>query len=137
MDTTNEQIIKYRKLANLTQTEVAEKLNIKCSTYSQMERQGNVTADRLFQLADIFGVTPCQLYNGVEPCKKNIAVSSTTTEQHNSILREPEPVIPVKEIFVFTRKEQNIIKIIRNLSKSNYDKVMQIIQDIYKEDKSK
>lgn len=137
MKSVNERIIKYRKLANLTQTEMAEKLNIKCSTYSQLERKGIVSADRLFQLAEIFGVTPCQLYKGEEPCKNTTPESSAPTDSETSVLKQPESVKPEKEVFVATRKEQNIIKLIRNFSKPNYDKVMQIIEDIYKEEKNK
>ena len=37
-DTINERIALYRKMANLTQTEAAEKMGMKYSTYSQMER---------------------------------------------------------------------------------------------------
>ena len=52
----NQRIILYRKMANLTQTEVAEKMGMKCSTYSQMERKGSISTERLLALADIFGV---------------------------------------------------------------------------------
>ena len=38
-ETINQRIALYRKIANLTQTQAAEKLGMKCSTYSQMERR--------------------------------------------------------------------------------------------------
>ena len=42
----NQRIALYRKMANLTQTEVAEKMGMKCSTYSQMERKGSISSER-------------------------------------------------------------------------------------------
>ncbi len=121
MNSVNERIVKYRNLANLTQTEIAEKLDIKCSTYSQMERQGIVSAERLFKLSEIFGVSPCQLFKGEEPCKNS----------DTNFLKSPEPEFPKTEVFVATKKEQNIIKIMREFSKADYNRVMELIQDIY------
>lgn len=135
MDNVNERIVKCRKLANLTQTDMAEKLNIKCSTYSQMERKGIITAERLFEMANIFGVTPCHLYNGEEPCKKEASYNFAPNENNALQFKEPEPVIPQKEMFVVTKKEENIIKLIRSLSKPNYAKTIKFIEDIYKEEK--
>ena len=125
MDNVNERIVKYRNIAKQTQTEVAEKLGIKCSTYSQLERKGIVSADRLFKLSEIFGVSPCMLFNGEEPCK------NTDT----NILRTPEPEFPKPEVFVATKKEQNIIKIIREFDKPDYKRVMELIQQIRAEKK--
>lgn len=127
MDSVNERIVKYRNIAKQTQTEVAEKLGIKCSTYSQLERKGIVSADRLFKLSEIFGVSPCMLYKGEEPCK------NTDT----AVLKSPEPVFPKPEVFVATKKEQNIIKIIREFDKSDYNRVMELIQEIRAEKKNK
>lgn len=121
MDNLNDRIIEYRNIKDLTQTEVAEKLGIKCSTYSQMERQGIVSAERLFKLSEIFEVSPCMLFKGEEPCKIN----------DKNILKAPEPIIPKTEVFVATKKEQNIIKIMRELDKSDYNRVMELIQDLY------
>ncbi len=133
MKEVNERIIKCRKLANLTQTDMAEKLNIKCSTYSQMERKGIVSAERLFEMSKIFGVSPCHLYYGTEPCKEEILASLPETPV--SVLKQPEPIVPKKEIFVVTKKEENLLKIIRNFSKANYDKTIKFIEDTYKEEK--
>ena len=125
MDSVNDRIIKYRNIADLNQTEVAEKLGIKCSTYSQLERKGIVSAERLFKLSEIFGVSPCMLFNGKEPCK-NTDINT---------LNSPEPVFPKTEVFVATKKEQNIIKIIREFDKADYNRVMELIQEIRAEKK--
>ena len=136
MKTVNERIAKYRRLSNIKQRDMAEKLGMKGSTYSQMEREGIVSADRLFQMAEIFGITPCELYNGVEPCKSNISNPQTPTDNPSTLIFQQSTMPKIeKEIFTVTKKEENLIKIIRNLSKPNYDKTMKFIEEIYKEDK--
>lgn len=136
MKTVNERIAKYRRLSNIKQRDMAEKLGMKGSTYSQMEREGIVSAERLFQMAEIFGITPCELYNGVEPCKSNISNPQTPTDNPSTLIFQQSPMPKIeKEIFTVTKKEENLIKIIRNLSKPNYDKTMKFIEEIYKEDK--
>lgn len=136
MKTVNERIAKYRRLANIKQRDMAEKLGMKGSTYSQMERTGIVSAERLFKMADIFGVTPCQLYKGEEPCKSDTFNQHTSADNPATLIFQ-QPAMPKieKEIFTITKKEENLIKIIRNLSKPNYDKTMKFIEEIYKEDK--
>ena len=136
MNTVNERIAKYRRLANLTQTDMAEKLGIKCSTYSQMERKGIVSAERLYQMAEIFGVSPCELYNGEEPCKSNVPETKNPMDNPASLIFQQSQMPKIeKEFFTVTKKEENLIKIIRNLSKPNYNKTMKFIEEIYKEDK--
>ena len=137
MKTVNERIAKYRRLSNLTQTDMAEKLNIKCSTYSQMERKGIVSAERLFQMAEIFGVSPCELFDGVEPCKQESSPFASTGENNQALIFHQPPMPKIeKEVFTVTKKEENLIKIIRNLSKANYDKTIKFIEEIYKEEKN-
>lgn len=136
MKTVNERIAKYRRLANLTQTDMAEKLNIQCSTYSQMERKGIVSAERLFRMAEIFGISPCKLFNGEEPCKSDVLNVQNPMDNPATLTFQQSPMPKIeKEFFTVTKKEENLIKIIRNLSKPNYDKTMKFIEEIYKEDK--
>ena len=56
--TVNQRVAIYRKMANLTQTEAAERLGMKCSTYSQMERKGHISVDKLIAIAAAFGIEP-------------------------------------------------------------------------------
>ncbi len=139
MSSVNERIAKYRRLSNLTQTDMAEKLNIKCSTYSQMERKGIISAERLHQMAEIFGISPCYLFNGEEPCKKEVEESRNNFLQFEAsaptFMNQPEPPRFEREIFVITKKEENLIKLIRNLSKENYNKTIKFIEDIHKKEK--
>lgn len=53
-----ENLIKYRKAANLTQAELAEKINYSDKAVSKWERAaGMPDVDVLKQIADLFGVT--------------------------------------------------------------------------------
>ena len=96
----NKRVVYYRKKARLKQTEVAELMGMKCSTYSQMEREGDISAERIIKLADIFKIdVRCLLYEdiGINP------------EVPKSPIDEPD--------FVLTNSLKSICKIYSNLPK--------------------
>ena len=134
----NQRIALYRKMANLTQTEVAEKMGMKCSTYSQMERKGSISSERLLTLSKILGVNPeMLLYDSSEDKKIDFSgneISASTLNQTNNPFStgsySPAP-------FIATPKEESIIKILRNLPKPQYDEVINFIDAKYKESKNK
>ena len=134
----NQRIALYRKMANLTQTEVAEKMGMKCSTYSQMERKGSISSERLLTLSKILGVKPeMLLYDSLEDKKIDFSgneISASTLNQTNNPFStgsySPAP-------FIATHKEESIIKILRNLPKPQYDEVINFIDAKYKESKNK
>ena len=134
----NQRIALYRKMANLTQTEVAEKMGMKCSTYSQMERKGSISTERLLVLADILGVTPeMLLYETTMAKKLDFSAAETVTSSLNQN-KDPFGKAPFSPApFIPTHKEESIIKILRNLPKSHYDEVVTFINQKYKESKSK
>lgn len=135
-ETINQRVVKCRKLADLTQADVAEKLGMKGSTYSQMERKGIISAERLSKMAEIFDVSPNYLLTGEEISKYTIPPIVPQGESiPQPVLMQPEPVLPQKKVFVVTKKEENLIKIIRFLSKPNYDKVIKFIDSVYHEEK--
>ncbi len=129
----NKRILNYRRIANLTQTDMAEKLGIKCSTYSQMERNGVISSERLFEIAKILGVSPCKLYFDKEPCREEALASIPETQI--SVLKQPPLEKPKKEIFVVTKKEESMLKILHNLSKPNVKKVMDLVNELYQAEK--
>lgn len=139
-ETINQRIALYRKLANLTQTEAAEKMGMKCSTYSQMERKGSISAERLLALADIFGVKPDVLLYDTKfqsPGQVNFLSNESAT---GSQLRQSVPFSDTNfgpSPFIVTHKEESIIKILRNLPKSDYDEIISLINQKYKESKNK
>ena len=134
----NRRIALYRKMANLTQTEVAEKMGMKCSTYSQMDRKGSISTERLLVLADILGVTPeMLLYETTMAKKLDFSAAETVTSSLNQN-KDPFGKAPFSPApFIPTHKEESIIKILRNLPKSYYDEVVTFINQKYKESKSK
>ena len=134
----NQRIVLYRKMANLTQTEVAEKMGMKCSTYSQMERKGAINSERLLALSKILGVTPeMLLYETTVAKKLDFSAAETVTSSLNQN-KDPFGKAPFSPApFIPTHKEESIIKILRNLPKSYYDEVVTFINQKYKESKSK
>ena len=136
MSTLNERIAECRNKSGKNQTEVAEMLGIKCSTYSQMERKGIISADRLFEMAKIFGISPCYLFNETEPCREEVKTSIVPqTENMPSILNQPEIPMIKRDVFVVTKKEENLIKILRKLSKDDYNATMKFIEEMNRKQK--
>ena len=144
-ETINERIARCRKLANLTQTETAEKMGMKCSTYSQMERKGSISTDRLLILAHIFNVSPNTLLFGTDIDSNDNKTTGNTLnlEPQNEIkpaLSQSGDFYENKfksAPFIVSHKEENILKILRNLPKSARDEVIEFINQKYQESKKK
>lgn len=98
----NKRVVKYRKFSHLTQSQVAELIGMKSSTYSQMEREGDVSAERIVKLAEIFNIdVRCLLYD------------------EDVIINPIPPHPPIYELdFVLTNSLKSICKIYNNLPKS-------------------
>lgn len=132
----NKRVCSFRKLANLTQAETAEKMNMKCSTYSQMERKGKISAERLIRLAKIFGIKPeILLFGGaietpqiIEPEEPKKTIEPVTLNQPPIIIDPPPPFIP-------TKNEENYIKILRTLKPEDRDEVIKFLELKYKNSK--
>ena len=126
--TINERISYFRKLSNLTQTETAELLNMKYSTYSQMERKGTISAEMVVRLANIFGIpTEYLLYDHDASFPHNGEIVMTARQN---------TVLPNDDQIILTHKETNIMKIYRNMSKENREEFERMIEKIYKSEKS-
>lgn len=125
-ETINQRVAISRKLANFNQQEAAEKLGMKCSTYSQMERKGNISGDRLVEIAKIFNVSLNYLLLGKE------TETEATANPTDGTLKSPvTPPIPDRPPMILTRREENLISIIRNLSKDKREELLKYIQDNY------
>lgn len=81
-------IAELRKKNNLSQTELAEQLNIAQNTLSQYENELRTPSSRIvLYLADLFGVTPNYLMGEAEPdAQKNSDLHCVT-----KILKEEDP----------------------------------------------
>ena len=72
METINQRVRKYRKDLFLNQSDVALMLGMNTSTYSQMERMGNITCETLLKLTKILKVDVRKLLYGEDIQKKEI-----------------------------------------------------------------
>ncbi|MBQ3052733.1 MAG: helix-turn-helix transcriptional regulator [Clostridia bacterium] len=125
-DTINARVARCRKLRDMTQADVAEKLGMKCSTYSQMERKGNISAQMVLHLANIFEIEPDVILYG-----ENMPLRPTVVA--DPILPQPEPKHPihVDPPLILTDRETNIIRIIRNLSKDKKEEAISYILSLH------
>ena len=111
----NARIASIRKLREYKQADVAEFLGIKVSTYSQMERKGNITGEMILRLAEIFDVDPKIILCGEEIEETPVSVPTTVSDPPQIML---------------TNSESNVIKILRNLNKSKQEQVFDAISKI-------
>ena len=72
METINQRVKKQRKELFLSQADVAQMLGMKTSTYSQMERMGNITCETLLKLTEILKVDVLKLLYGEDMPKKEM-----------------------------------------------------------------
>jgi len=113
----NKRIKTQRKKQKLSQEELAEKLAIKTSTYSQMERSGHIRADILVRIADILKVDIRYFLYGAEFLHKENEKATATPKT-----AEPEKAEPKEEDynkFLLDKEEECIITTYRNLNPKN------------------
>ena len=122
METINQRVSRCRKLAGFTQERAAEELGIKHSTYSQMERKGNISAQMVLSLAEIFNVHPYDILYSEEERPEPVNASPPS-----------DPVPPPEPEIILTNLEQNIIKILRNIPKHEFDEIRALIEAKHKE----
>ncbi len=122
--TTNERIKKYRLEKKLTQAELGEKLGLKCSTYSQMERQGNVSVDTALKIAEILGIDPNLIIYGNEeaaldfsPVKPQLLQVKAPSNIDEILYGNQTEVKESDTPYILNNTEKTIISIYRNLSK--------------------
>ena len=112
----NKRVRMMRKLMGLSQREIAEMLGKKSSTYSQCERGGQITCGMIISLAEILCV-------------------DVRTLLYGECIEPPLPPPPPLDSIKLTKKEENFIKILRNLSSERRNAVINFIESNYKEDK--
>ncbi len=117
----NQRIRFYRRKSEFTQNQLAEALGMKGSTYSQAEREGNVTCDLLLRVAAVLEVAPEILLLGEKPIE--------TPPQPTKPPKQPEP------IYTFTQKEINIMKIFRHASQENKNKIYEFLKELDKKER--
>ena len=103
----NARIRRHRKAAHLTQSELGEMIGVKTSTFSQMERKGQITCDMLLRLANALKIDATALLLGENTCDKK------DDDIDNPILIPPVKTTVNVDLTV---REYNIIHAFRNLS---------------------
>ena len=124
----NKRIAGYRKLAGLTQAQAADLLGLKRNTYARMEKYGNPSPDMLKNIAELFRVSVATLIYGEE----DNAQFSKATIPH-LVLEQPsyDDVLPLSIL------ESNAIRIFRNLSKDDQQKIVDCFNEVYGQSKKK
>lgn len=110
----NKRVRMIRKLMGFSQREIAEMLGKKSSTYSQCEREGQITCGMIIALAEILEVDVRTLLYG-----ECIEISPP----------------PPPDTFKLTKKEENYIKILRNMSSKRRNAIIDFIDLNYREEK--
>ena len=126
--TINQRIAGYRKLAGLTQAQAADLLGLKRNTYARMEKYGNPSPDMLKQIAELFRVSVATLLYGQEETE---AYSNTNIPR--LVLEQPS----YNDVLPLSILETNAIRIFRNLSKEDQQKIVDCFNDIYAKSKKK
>ena len=146
-ETVNQRIARYRKFRGFSQAELAMRIGMKSSTYSQMERGGNISTKRLLLIARELKVEPEVLLMGEESYPPTSAettrfgqepvipwppVNSTVPTQ--TVQQKPE--VKYEPAFNFSKHEENFIKIYRYISQEDRDEIDRLLNEKYKKTKS-
>lgn len=116
----NKRLAYYRKLSGYSQTQLAEILGMKISTYSQRERTGQLTAGFIIQVSQIFGVDPSVILTGKEGVKFPVNEDDRNDEDNG--------VIP----FYLDNKEKEMLTLWRNLSSTQKREVFAFAYNVFK-----
>ncbi len=138
--TVNERVAFFRKAKNFSQTVMAERLGIKTSSYSQMERKGSITCERLIKIAQILQVDAYVLLYGkqhpsAEKSKKEIKheIKRKVTEEVRATLPEGSKYLFLENI---SNTELKYIKAIYYLKKQERFAVYEYALNLRKSKKS-
>lgn len=138
--TINERIKRCRRMANLRQEDLAAKLGMKPSTYSQKERSGEVSAVLLLKIAEILGVSVKFLLTGDEKVEDTPVVETvdsiipTNSESFGDGLRQTSVTPPTP---MYTFRETQIFNMIHTMREKEKQEVFDFVQKKYKETKYK
>ena len=128
MSEINKRVTHYRKEARLTQAQVADLIGMKSSSYSQMEREGDISAERIVKLAEIFKIDVRLLLYGQE--LRFLEEEPQPPEGEETVVLSKPPFgmtyIPLKN------KERCIITIFRHLTAKQQKSVCNVLDYLRK-----
>ena len=126
----NKRVRKYRKLAHLTQSQVADLIGMKSSSYSQMERVGDISAERIIKLAEIFEINVGLLLYGEE-----IEVANAPDISQNDVVVLPK--LPFGTEYVpLKNKDKSIITVIQYLPQKHQKYICELLDYLRKNKKA-
>lgn len=125
----NRKVKELRIKKGLTQARVAELLGMKTSSYSQMERMGNIPVQRILNLAAIFEVDPLEILNA----GKNSALNVQTDDNNKAVLNQPPAKIEQDdtEKFILTNREKNAIIMLNNMKAADRERIYAMIKELH------
>ncbi len=125
----NARIREMRKKRGYTQAELGERVGLKCSTYSQMERNGKISVEMAIKLADVLEVERDYITYGKSPSKE---LKFTHTEQTILPANDTQSFLNQikngEEQLILSVKEKNIIKNFRSLSEADKKEILALIK---------
>ena len=124
-ETINKRIRRLRKAKGYTQADVAKLLNLKISTYSQMERKGNINSDKITKLSEVLDTKPLVLLYGEDYCEH-------PKEKTAELIEEKESKIDIPEIpFIVTSNlyEKMTVIAMRRLSPQDNKEIYNFVLD--------
>ena len=138
----NKRVAFYRRMKNLRQEDMADKLGMVHSTYSRMEREGNITADTLIKIASALEISPDLLFYGEDAeekkntneTKEPVIAYDIQSNERMYFARQFRTTYPVYEA-IYSSEEEQAFKLIHNLKEKNKRKVFEFINKIYKEER--
>ncbi len=142
----NDRIKKYRKERKLTQAELAAKIGVKTSTYSQMEREGNIKVDMALKIAEALNVDPNLIVYGKsitpdeelifspgKPDEYVFKTSGNIAEKLYGPTSQPEEKNDEIDLpFTLSNTEKNVITAYHYLTKPQQKEVRVFIDDVRK-----
>ena len=125
----NDRIRQLRKKKGLSQAELAERLGMKTSTYSQMERSGKILAQTILDIAAILEIDHEEIMN---PENENLI----NTEQNNNdfaVLEQPHLNLDINEHkgITLTNREENAIIMLRNLKPADKEYIYSMLKELH------
>lgn len=118
-ETINQRIKRLRKKLDYNQQDLAEKMGMKLSTYSQMERGGKVSSERIIKLAKILKVDVTTLLCGENENNTN-NVKPIEPQPEKPTLPPRKPILPPKITpNDLTAREADLVIMFRNMNKPN------------------
>ena len=123
-ETINQRIKNFRRRLNYTQEQIALKMGMKPSTYSQMERCGKISSERITKLAQILETDAVTLLYGE---KQNI---TNFVEPIEPKVEKPL-VIPTLTSNDLTAREAALVKMFKNISEPNKTLIYEFVFKLF------